>query len=451
MLPEPSLQKRRLDAKTVFTNVLIVVNPLVWYYAVISVLQDVIAQMSPDSMAFLVWGVHFSGLIVAALMGNMLTRKIGQRRFLIAWMTLGVIASLALALIDASNILTVILLALLFGVSLGVGMPACMRYYTDGIPVEKRGRISGIIMFTFVISMILLTIVSVNALWILGAVLAVWRLASLVAYLWSKPSPNSPHTEPKQKTAGPSYRQILGQQSFMLYFAPWIMFSLVNYLPTALQASIVGEQTNALLVVIQNGFIGIFGIIGGFLLDYIGRKRIAIAGFVMIGLSASFLGAYPESIFSWYLSTMFGGIAWGFVFVLFILTIWGDMSHSAPSDKYYALGVTPFFVSQFLGLTVGKYIVGDGMSYALFSFTAFFLFLAVLPLVYAPETLPEKTMKDRDLKSYTEKALKQAKKHEEKTPKKGDNDEEEPDESEGEADKNSEEYDEARKLAEKYY
>jgi hypothetical protein len=40
----------------------------------------------------------------------------------------------------------------------------------------------------------------------------------------------------------------------------------------------------------------------------------------------------------------------------------------------------------------------------IFSFASVFLFLAVLPLIYAPETLPEKTMKDRDLKSYIEKA-----------------------------------------------
>lgn len=428
---------------------MIVVNPLVWYYAVISVLQDVIGKMSLDtSMALLVWGIHFSGLISAALLGNLLTQKIGQRRFLIFWMTLGIISSLTLGAIYVSNILIVSFLALLLGVSLGVGMPTCMRFYTDCIPIEKRGRISGIIMFTFVIAMLMLTIVSVDAIFI-GVILAVWRLSSLLTFLWSKISAVAPFKELKQKTGATSYKQIISQQTFILYFIPWVMFSLVNYLPAALQASFVGEQ-NAFLLVIQNGFIGIFAVVGGLLLDYIGRKRIAIAGFVMIGLSFSFLGAYPESVFSWYLSAILGGIAWGFVFVLFILTIWGDMSHSAPSDKYYALGVTPFFVSQFLGLTVGKYIAINVQPYALFSFTAFFLFLAVLPLIYAPETLPEKTLKDRDLKSYTEKALKQAQKEAEKSQKKGNN-KKASDDPEGEAEDNQEGYEEARKLAEKYY
>ena len=46
----------------------------------------------------------------------------------------------------------------------------------------------------------------------------------------------------------------------------------------------------------------------------------------------------------------------------------------------------------------------------IFSFASVFLFLAVLPLIYAPETLPEKIMKDRDLKSYIENAKKKAEK-----------------------------------------
>ncbi len=54
----------------------------------------------------------------------------------------------------------------------------------------------------------------------------------------------------------------------------------------------------------------------------------------------------------------------------------------------------------------------------IFSFASVFLFLAVLPLIYAPETLPEKLMKDRDLKSYVEKAKKKAQKESGKVNKK---------------------------------
>jgi len=42
------------------------------------------------------------------------------------------------------------------------------------------------------------------------------------------------------------------------------------------------------------------------------------------------------------------------------------------------------------------------------------LFLAIIPLLYAPETLPEKSMKDRELKNYLETAQKFAQKETEK-------------------------------------
>jgi Sec-independent protein translocase protein TatA len=85
----------------------------------------------------------------------------------------------------------------------------------------------------------------------------------------------------------------------------------------------------------------------------------------------------------------------------------------------------------------------------IFSFASLFLFLAVLPLVYAPETLPEKVMKDRDLKSYLEKAQKIAKKEGDKKTTENKKQMEEQDQTEDE--KNNKDYDEARKLAEKYY
>jgi len=49
-----------------------------------------------------------------------------------------------------------------------------------------------------------------------------------------------------------------------------------------------------------------------------------------------------------------------------------------------------------------------------FSLAAFFLFIAVIPLLYAPETLPEKKIQQRQIKIYTEEALKLKQKIEQK-------------------------------------
>jgi MFS family permease len=221
-------------------------------------------------------------------------------------------------------------------------------------------------------------------------------------------------------------------------------------LSTPIQVSILGQQTVSNLLIIENGILGVSAIGAGFLLDKVGRKQAAIAGFVLLGISFAFLGLYPTSLISWYFYTVFDGITWGILLVLFVVCIWGELDQNVSSDKYYAIGVLPFFISNFLSLVLANYIVVNS-PYELFSFIAMFLFIAVLPLLYAPETLPEKIMKDRALKGYVEKALKQvqkeaAKSHikdSAKTEKQSRTGKEEPEEPPG--------YEEARKLAEKYY
>ena len=154
---------------------------------------------------------------------------------------------------------------------------------------------------------------------------------------------------------------------------------------------------------------------------------------------------------SWYLYTIFNGVTWGILSVLFVVCIWGELNPSAPSDKYYAIGVLPFFISESLSLMFTNSISLNVSPYTLFSFTAFFLFIAVLPLIYAPETLPEKIMKDRDLKSYVDKALKKVQDEKTKTEKTSPNKSEEKTVEFDKSEENDENYEEAKRLAEKYY
>jgi len=151
------------------------------------------------------------------------------------------------------------------------------------------------------------------------------------------------------------------------------------------------------------------------------------------------------------------GIAWGIFFVLFIFTLWGDLAQNRNGDKYYFLGALPYVSSYFLQLLFAPYLSTPTLSITaaaatIFPFASIFLFLAVLPLIYAPETLPEKTMKDRDLKSYVEKVKKIAQKEQEKNQrddKKNEQGTQQLEESSKE--KNADDYEKAKALAEKYY
>ncbi len=380
-------------------SIILVSNAFVWYYSVLSSLQSI----SPP-ISMLVWVVHFSALILSALVGASFAKRIERPKFLVLWMTLGIAASLTLFAINDSSEMLSYLFSSFLGFSAGFGLPACMSYFTDNVPVESRGRVSGIAMFTSGIGILAFGFAVSSDLLLTVLILGVWRVLSLLVFLCAKD-----YRRVKRKESMPSFKQVFSRRSFILYFAPWVMFSLINYLAVPMTSS-----SDPNLGVVQTAFMGGAAVLGGFFVDYVGRKPVAIAGFAMLGLGSAVIGFSGNSLTAIppllrYFNSVIDGIAWGFLLVLFVLTLWGDLSHSSSSDKYYALGVMPFFLSKLLELTVGPSIKIEFNT--LFSFTAVFLFLAVLPLFYAPETLSEKVVKERQLKIYVEQAQEVAQKY----------------------------------------
>lgn len=422
--------------RSAIADAVLVGNAFVWYYIVLIILLQGIVP----SQAALIWVLHFGGLILSAIAGTFISKKVEQRKLIIYWLLIGTLSSLAVIVINPSDISQVSIVALLLGVSLGFGMPTCISRYANSIPVENRGRVSGITLFASGIGILVFSVLGINSTLIVGAILGIWRLAGLIIFL----STSSPAYNLKQKKPDAQYSKIIRQHSFILYFIPWVMFSIINYLV----APVIPPSDSANVAMVQIGFIGLFALLGGFFIDSMGRKRIAIVGFILLGLGTALVGMSNGDPKILYLNAILNGTAFGLLLILFILTLWSDLSFSASSEKYYALGVTPFFISKFLELTIGASLLTNiENSQALFSFGAFFLFLAVLPLVYAPETLPEKAMKDRDIKSYIEKAQKIVQKKNGSDAKSKSQDKEALKQNE----ENDEKYAEALKLAEKYY
>jgi MFS family permease len=446
MLLKKYLWPSNFNSRAVAVNVFLVANAVVWYASILRSLETNLGAvgekswLTPNSQ-IIIWGIHFAGLILSALLGAKIARRINRTRFLVLWMTFNVALSLTLFGLIYQNFVLTTVLVMLYGVSFGLGMPICMSNFSDSLPVENRGRASGIIMLVSGVGIFAFGAAPLNFFGI-GLVLSIWRLSSLIIFIAFR-SPEKVEV----KKGNPSYKNLLSQRSFLAYFIPWVLFSFVNFL-VPLQP-VAGYEPSYTISLIQTIFLGVFSVIGGFLLDSIGRKRIAIMGFIMLGLSAAAKGIDSTGILSSYFSAVFEGSAWGLLLVLFILTLWGDLGDILPSDKYYAVGATPFFVSMFIGLTFSNQIESSLPTTSLFPFAAFFLFIAVLPLFYATETLPDVITKGRDIKSYTEKALKkaqeEAKKGLLKTEKETDKD------KENNQEENGKEYEEARKLAEKYY
>lgn len=393
----------KLSANDTLFSIILIINAFVWLFCASAILREIVdvAALS-DYEAFMVWSVNFCGATVSILAGAFLVGRFHLRvRFLLFWMLFGTISSIAPLFMDTTVVDGVLAVSALFSVSLGLGLPVCMAEFADSTAVDNRARLGGITLLLMMgLGALTSSLLTENIMTSL-LLLACWRGVGLIAFFFT-----SLDRRNIRKKYDVTFTSILKQRSFVLYAIPWIMFSLVNYLGASISADIHGEEFVNLAIIIENVLAGVFAIAGGFLSDIIGRKRITIIGFIMLGLGYAVLGAYPETLFCWYFHTIIDGIAWGMLYVIFITTIWGDLAYGKPSEKYYALGSLPYLLSGFLNLTLGPFVANAISPYAIFSFASFFLFLAVLPLMFAPETLPEKKIKERELRKYVEKAKK---------------------------------------------
>jgi MFS family permease len=183
------------------------------------------------------------------------------------------------------------------------------------------------------------------------------------------------------------------------------MFSIINFAEAPILEKVFGVESFTFAIFSEYVFIGIFAFIGGVVADSAGRKRIAIIGFVMIGVEYAALSVFSHYHEALYLFMSLDGITWGLFFSVFFTAVWGDLGEGYEKEKYYVLGGLPFLLANFVSILISPYI-GIISPTAAFSFASFFLFLAVIPLMYAPETLPEKHIRERELRSYIEKAKK---------------------------------------------
>lgn len=405
MLPE---KLHRLSANNTLFSIILIVNSFVWLSLVSKILREIVnAAAFTEYDALMVWSLNFFGAVVSIVVGAFLANRVHRRtRFLLFWTLFGIISSIAPLFIDITTITGALAVSSLFSVSLGLGLPACMAEFADYTAVENRARRSGItLLFMAGLGAVITNLITADIA-TSSLVLTCWKALSLVAFLFV-----SSNKGDERKRVNVSFISIFRERSFVAYMIPWIMFSLVNYLSAPISVNIHGEELISFLTAVGNVLTGVFAIVGGFLSDIIGRKRITITGFIMLGIGYAILGIYPLNIFCLYFYTVVDGIAWGIFYVIFFFTIWGDLAYGKPSEKYYALGSLPYILSNFLRITGGPFIANTISAYAVFSFAAFFLFVAVIPLMYAPETLPEKKIKDRELKQYIDKAKKTKEKY----------------------------------------
>jgi MFS family permease len=318
---------------------------------------------------------------------------------------MGALATILLISISSSSMLIAALLTFFLGASIGIGLPSCLSYFADSAAIENRGLVSGVIWSTVGFAVLIFAFVqNVLGLSEMLIVLTAWRVFGGVGFFLLN---RKKETETTQKS--PHYLELIRKKEILLYLFPWIMFCILNFA----EAPIVERELGADFAFVQLaewGIVGIVAIVGGRIADITGRKRIVIAGFVMLGIEYAAMSAFSDSPVTLYLFLVLDGISWGLLASAFFTTIWGDLGEGQEKEKYYVLGGLPYLLSNFLYILIKPYATNISAG-AAFSFASFFLFLAVLPLMYAPETLPEKKIRERELKGYLEKAKKEAEKY----------------------------------------
>jgi len=389
--------------REVAPSILLVLNSFVWYvltYFSFDTTVNELGLLETEKLGL--FTTYFLGVAVSAIFGSKFFPR-ARVRFLYLWLFMGAIATSLLITVSSNGMLINLLFALFLGVSIGIGLPSCLSYFADSTYIENRGFVGGMtwsgVGFTILFFAFLMNVLG---RWEAIVALVTWRLFGGFGFLFL--------TRQHKKLSvqkSPSYLELVHKREILLYLFPWIMFSLINFAEAPLLERVFGAESFTFVGLVEYFFIGIFAIVGGIIADAVGRKRVVITGFVMVGIEYAALSIFSDSPVTLYLFMTLDGITWGLFFSVFFMAIWGDLGEDHEKEKYYALGGLPFLLANFVSILITPYASAIP-PVAAFSFASFFLFLAVIPLMYAPETLPEKTIRDRELEQYIEKAKKKA-------------------------------------------
>jgi len=398
--------------KTALSIVIIVANAIGWFFYSFKFLLQTISSFSAFHQITIL-SANLIGITTMALLSAHLIKRLNDRiSFLYYWMFSGIFLSALPLIISINSFFALLSFALLTGAYFGLGMPICLGYFASATEASNRAKMGGItFLFTFIGYSLLLALANLNDIVLASIALSLWKAGALGFLFLLKPN----HQE-IDRSDNTSYSSALKKRSFLLYFIPWLMFSVINVLAPSIEKSSAYFSKELLQIgpIGENVLAAALALVFGFFADSAGRKRLIVLAFAALGLGYAFLGFYQNdyTLFFYYVTD---GIAWGAFYTIFILTLWGDLAQGGNSEKYYALGSLPYISSNFLGVAISSIGISIPIvATSIFSFSSLFLFLAVLPLFYAPETLSDRIMKQVELKNYLEKAQKLAKKQTEK-------------------------------------
>lgn len=406
MLPA-SADDQITERKTLFTILFLLINALVWLFITDYLIEGFVSGLSLVEMdEILVWCSYYSSIMLLGVIGAVFSKKVNRLRFIFVWTLFGVLVSLLPIIFSNPSLVELVIIVILLGGVAGVGMSSCLSFFADYTKITNRGLFSGVAFLCINLFASVFSLVFANSdffvNWIL---LTVWRGIGLVPFLML---PLVDEKMRSTKAHDDSLKSVITNRGFYLYFVAWFMFMLVDRSEDPTLRFVLDDlRYNVLAPIIGS----VSALAAGILADRIGRKKLLLPGFVIFGVAYALIGLLPENLIARYFFITIESISGGILLVAFILILWGDLSEFSSREKYYALGLIPFFLTSIIQLFSGPFFMAIENTNA-FTLAVFFLFMALLPLWVAPETLPEKNIELRRLKTFAEEAKKAREKFE---------------------------------------
>ena len=369
---------------------------LSWFF-VMTLDFNFLFQNITDSQFWIFLGlVLFYGFgALSAFIGVYMESEITRKHLLLWSTTLGVLSTGALAVFRGE--VFAVIVSILLGTSFGIGFPSSAALFADHTTAKNRGKTAGIlVLMTFVLISLEMVFVNVFSFGLVGTIVVIMSLRS-TSYLALIAT-----CEKEKNKKELSYSTILTERNIALYLIPWVLFNLVSGLSNFIYPGLPDTPDYERVLEIGNlmQFLGLAAVslVSGYLSDRFGRKPPVVIGVVTFGVSFAIL-TIATSTDNLIIQLTLHGIAWGFCMVAYF-AIPGDIASNYSKEKFYAIFTVFPFISYMATGTLPAILDFSVEANILSPILSILLFLSVVPVLFAQETLPEKTIRERKLKEH---------------------------------------------------
>jgi MFS family permease len=345
--------------------------------------------------------VFLLAMVVSALGAGYLIDKL-LKRVIFIWGSTLVASVLTYAFLGVNDFLILLPISLAMGIVAGFSPVAWGAFFADNSQPEDRGRIMGFsVAFSIPIAYLFLIARSSGILASSGTdflVIGTVYLITLLTFLL-KPKEKDEEIMGARRRRGASLKQTIFYSGpvFLFYIVAGVLFSTV--FPT------IQDNVSGWVFYVSWGIPFIFGaVVGGLLLDSMGRRFPTIVGLAITGVSLAVLSLI--GIKDGFVSIITLSVGYAIVTV-FSFIIWADLAPMKSRGLYYGLGFALIAGGLLVGLmgvgtSFGSVTVEKIKSYMLYSSVA--LFLCIPPLIQAEDALPKEVIEKRQMEEHLKRA-----------------------------------------------